>query len=44
MEEARGFSAEFPLFLANHQPMMLVALAPLGASARAAGGMVRDLP
>jgi hypothetical protein len=32
LEEAREFSAEFPLFLANHQPMMLVALDRLGAS------------
>ncbi len=30
--EAHGFSAEFPFFLANHMPMMLVALARLGAS------------
>jgi hypothetical protein len=34
LEEARTFSAEFPLFLANHQPMMLVALQRLGASDR----------
>ena len=32
LEDARAFSAEFPLFLANHQPMMLVALDRLGAS------------
>jgi Questin oxidase-like len=30
--EARGFSAEFHPFMANHQPMMLVALARLGAT------------
>lgn len=34
LDETRGFSAEFPLFLANHQPMMLVALERLGASDR----------
>ena len=32
LEDARSYSAEFPLFLANHQPMMLVALDRLGAS------------
>jgi hypothetical protein len=32
LEDSRAFSAEFPLFLANHQPMMLVALERLGAS------------
>src|SRR5476649_918578 len=30
--EGRRFSAEFPLFLANHLPMVLVALHRLGAS------------
>jgi hypothetical protein len=34
LEDSRAFSAEFPLFLANHQPMMLVALERLGASDR----------
>jgi hypothetical protein len=32
LDDARSYSAEFPLFLANHQPMMLVALDHLGAS------------
>jgi hypothetical protein len=32
MHEAREFSAEFPPFMANHMPMMLVALSRLGAS------------
>ncbi len=32
LHEARGFSAEFPPFMANHLPMMLVALKRLGAS------------
>jgi len=32
LSDARNFSAEFPLFLANHQPMMLVALERLGGS------------
>src|SRR5436190_16889942 len=32
LADARVYSAEFPLFLANHQPMMLVALDRLGAS------------
>ena len=34
LEDSRSFSAEFPLFLANHQPMMLVALERVGASDR----------
>jgi len=34
LADARFYSAEFPLFLANHQPMMLVALDRLGASPR----------
>jgi hypothetical protein len=37
LSDARVFSAEFPLFLANHQPMMLVALERLGASERRLG-------
>ena len=32
LAEGRAFSAEFPLFLANHLPMMLVALHRLGGS------------
>jgi hypothetical protein len=32
LANARGFSAEFPLYLANHLPMVLVALHRLGAS------------
>lgn len=34
---ARGFSCEFPLFLANHLPMVLVALQRMGASERRLG-------
>jgi hypothetical protein len=32
LEEGRQFSAEFPFYLANHLPMILVALRRLGAS------------
>src|SRR5258706_13633693 len=32
LAEGRAFSAEFPLFLANHLPMVIVALHRLGAS------------
>ena len=32
MADARRFSVEFPPFMANHQPMMLVALKRMGAS------------
>jgi hypothetical protein len=32
LEKARDFSAEFPQFLANHLPMVIVALQRLGAS------------
>ena len=40
---ASNDSVEFPHFLANHAPMVLVALDKLGASPERTGGMVRNL-